>query len=87
MKFQFPDRKVLAGGVSGILTFTLTTYAGLDPELSGAVSAAVWGLVSYFVPPSAKEIIKRVDDTIIGLAVNDPDSPATAEGARAAGGS
>lgn len=84
MKF-LPDRKVLAGGVSGVIAFLLSTYAGLDPELSGLVSAAAWGLVSYFVPPSVKDIVMRVDNTIIGLAVKDPDSPATADGAKAAG--
>jgi hypothetical protein len=33
--------------------------------------------VAYLVPPSAKDIIKRVDDTIINLARQSPDSPAS----------
>ena len=72
-----PDRKYLSGGLSGVIAWALATFAGLDGELSLQIAGAVAAAVAYFVPPSVGDIIKRVDDTIIGLARQSPDSPAS----------
>lgn len=72
-----PDRKWLASGLAGILTWAAVQFAGLDAEVATAVVGGVMALVHYFVPPSVTDIIKRVDDTIIGLARSSPDSPAS----------
>lgn len=85
MKKWLPDRKWLASGVSGVLTFILLTLfsdaLGLDPaaatEIASGITGLVMAAVHYFVPPSVKDVIKRVDDTIIDLARKDPDSPAS----------
>ena len=77
MSKWLPDRKWLASGVAGILTWALVAFAGLDAEVATAVVGGVMALVHYFVPPSVKDVIKRVDDTIIGLARSDPESPAS----------
>lgn len=77
MNRYIPDRKYLAGGLSGIIAWGLSTWAGLDPEVSMQIAAAIAAAVAYFVPPSVGDIIKRVDDTIIGLARQSPDSPAS----------
>jgi uncharacterized membrane protein YjjB (DUF3815 family) len=74
-----PDRKFLAGGASGVIAWALSTFLGLDAELSMQIAAAAAAAVAYFVPPSVGDIIKRVDDTIIGLARRSPDSPASPE--------
>lgn len=74
-----PDRKYLAGGISGVIAWGLSSFAGLDGELSLQIATAVAAVIAYFVPPSVNDIIKRVDDTIIGLARQSPNSPASAE--------
>ena len=74
-----PDRKYLAGGIAGIVAWALSTWAGLDAEVSMQVGTALAAVVAYFVPPSVNDIIKRVDDTIIGLARASADSPASPE--------
>jgi hypothetical protein len=72
-----PDRKFLSGGIGGILAWALATYLGMDQEIATQIGAAVGAAIAYLVPPSVKDIIKRVDDTIIGLARQSPDSPAS----------
>lgn len=83
MSRWIPDAKVLAGGIAGVLAWMATiglASAGVEipAETVGALVAAVMALVAYLVPPSTRDIIKRVDDTIIDLARQSPDSPATA---------
>lgn len=72
-----PDRKWLSGGTAGIVAWALAAFLGMDQDIATQIGAAVGALVAYFVPPSIKDIIKRVDDTIIGLARQSPDSPAS----------
>lgn len=85
MNKYIPDRKVLAGGIAGVLTWLITlgmSAAGVDipaETVTGLVGGAM-ALAAYFIPPSKKDIIKRVDDTIIGLARQSPDSPASPNG-------
>jgi len=68
MNKYIPDRKFIAGGISGILAFALVTFLGLDAELASTLTGAAMALVFYLVPPSVKDIVKRVDQNIIDLA-------------------
>lgn len=68
----FPDRKWLASGVAGILTWAAVQFLGLDAEVATAAVGGVMALVHYFVPPSVQDIVKRVDQTIIDLAGGAP---------------
>ena len=69
-----PDRKVWAGGLSGVITAGLAwgakKWLGWDipPELLTLVPVLVGYIVSYLVPPTVKDVIKRVDDTVIAIA-------------------
>lgn len=76
---NLPDRKWLASGVSGVLTWAIVTYAGLGEEVATPLVGAVMAAVHYFVPPSVTDIIKRVDDQVIKFARQSPDSPASPE--------
>lgn len=68
----FPDRKWLASGVAGVLTWALVQYLGLDAEVATAAVGGVMALVHYFVPASVNDVLKRVDSTIIQLAGGKP---------------
>ena len=64
-----PDRKVLASGVSGVLAWLLglaLIQMGVDmpAEALGGIVAGVMALVAYAVPPSVRDVIERVDDTL-----------------------
>ena len=68
-KSWLPDRKVLASGVSGILTWLLGLAliqmgVELPAEALGGIVAGVMALVAYAVPPSVRDVIERVDDTL-----------------------
>lgn len=62
-----PDRKVWVGGLTGIAAWVLATQLGMDMETATAVAGGVMMLVQYLVPPSVKDILKRVDDTVKDL--------------------
>lgn len=64
-----PDRKVLASGVSGVLTWLLGLAliqmgVELPAEALGGIVAGVMALVAYAVPPSVRDVIERVDDEL-----------------------
>lgn len=68
-KSWLPDRKVLASGVSGVLTWLLglaLIQMGVEmpAEALGGIVAGVMALVAYAVPPSVRDVIERVDDTL-----------------------
>ena len=68
MSKWIPDRKFLAGGVSGVVAFFASQFAGLPAELATSVAGALWALAMYFVPASVEDTVKRVDQTIADLA-------------------
>lgn len=80
-----PDRKVLAGGIAGVLAFLVATLTGVPVETITPIVAGAMGLAAYFVPASVMDVVTKVDDTVIALAVRSAASPATAEGAARAG--
>lgn len=52
-KSWLPNRKVVAGVVSGIISWAALKYFGivdLDPELKNGITVLVMGLISYLVP-------------------------------------
>lgn len=64
-----PDRKFLAAGVAGVLTWLLILIAAtagveLPAETAAALSGGVMALVFYAVPPSVADVVRRVDDTL-----------------------
>ncbi len=77
----FPDRKVLAGGLAGLVAWgliTVSTAYGYPPPIDQTVLAGVlaW-LASYLTPPSAQDIINRLNDDIVKQAQLDPNVPVT----------
>ena len=76
MNRYIPDRKVLASGLSGVLAWGVSLLLpDLPVETVAGAIGAIMLLVSYFVPPSVNDIVKRVDVGIIKLAGGAP-SPA-----------
>jgi len=59
-----PDRKVLAGGISGVVAFFLAKALDMDPETATAISGAVAGTVAYFIPPSVADVVNKIDSTM-----------------------
>ena len=63
----FPDRKVLAGGIGGIVTWlalmALEHFFGVvvSSDVAGIIVAAVAPTIAYLVPPSVMDIAKRLD--------------------------
>jgi len=78
-----PDRKVWASGLAGLLTWGITLAAQrflgipLPPDLVGMIVGGVTTGVAYIVPPSIKDIVKRLNDDIVQIAANDPNVPVT----------
>jgi hypothetical protein len=75
-----PDRKVLSAGIAGVLAWGLVLLAprvGLPLTLDIAlpVMVALMGGVAYLVPPSAKDVIKRIDGEIMSIAGLMPAGP------------
>ncbi|EKE78446.1 hypothetical protein [Oceanibaculum indicum] len=68
-KTWIPDRKFLAAGVAGVVTWLLILIAAaagveLPAETAAALSGGVMALVFYAVPPSVADVVRRVDDTL-----------------------
>jgi len=57
-----PDRKVWAGGLAGVAGFLISQAIGMDAEQAAGIAGALWAAASYFIPPSVKDIVKRLDD-------------------------
>lgn len=77
-----PDRKVLAGGIAGLLAFFITAAAAhygiaLTPDIQSLIVGGVGWLIAYLVPPSTRDIIKRLDDQLVAMAAADPKIPVT----------
>ena len=80
---MWPDRKVWAGGLGGLLTWGITLaaqkYLGipLPPEVVTMIVGGATTAVSYIVPPTVRDIVKRLNDDIVQVAANDPTIPVT----------
>jgi hypothetical protein len=77
-----PDRKVLAGGIAGIVTWGLTIVAArygvvLTPDMQALIVGGVGWAIAYIVPPSQHDIVKRLNDDLVAIAAADPNIPVT----------
>lgn len=77
-----PDRKVLAGGIAGLLTWGLTVVAArygivLTPDIQSLIVGGVGWAMAYIVPPSQHDIVKRLNDDLVAIAAADPNIPVT----------
>lgn len=64
-----PDRKVLAGGLTGLAVWLLSLVAefygiAVSSDVLGILIALISPMVAYLVPPSVADIAKRLDDDI-----------------------
>lgn len=69
MSRYIPDRKVLAGGLTGLVVWAVSLAcqdAGYDvpADVLGLAIALVAPTIAYLVPPSVKDIAKRLDGDI-----------------------
>lgn len=74
-----PDRNVLAGGLTGVIGWGLMWIAGatghpVDPITANGVLMVVAFGIAHFVPPSAQNIVNKLNDEIVHMAQIDPDS-------------
>lgn len=78
---NFMDRKVWAGGLTGVGASALVWGAQakfgivVPPEVAAMLITMMVTMVSYMVPPSVKDIVKRIDGTIVEIVANDPKIP------------
>lgn len=69
----FPDRKIWASGLAGLIAFAGTTVMNEILKMEIAYDTAleitifIMGAVAYFIPPTTQDILKRVDEKIIEL--------------------
>ena len=64
MEKWIPDRKWIAAGLSGIATFFVITAFDVPEETATAIVGGVMAAVHYFVPASARDILRRVDEKL-----------------------
>lgn len=82
MKF-FPDRKVWAGGIAAVLAWFIIGalekygHVTLTPDMRTMITGMVATAISYIVPPTTRDIIKRLDDNLVAIAMADPKIPVT----------
>lgn len=74
-----PSRKVLSGGVAGVVSWAVLTGLGyfnvpIPLEMQVYLPALLTTLVSYLVPPAQQDIIRRLDDRLVAIAGKDPNS-------------
>lgn len=75
-----PPRQALAGGLAGIVAWLICYFLGkytgivIPLELQTPIAIFVGGLVASIIPPSAKDIIKNLNDAIVHAAQKDPES-------------
>ena len=77
-----PDRKVWAGGVSGLVAWFVLFVANklhfpLDATTQAFLPVVVGSVISYITPPAVKDIISRLNDDLVKIAQDDPKIPVT----------
>jgi hypothetical protein len=75
-----PDRKVLAGGIAGLLVWIVSIIAGrygfvIDASMQPMLILGVTTLMAYVVPPSVNDVLKRLDNELVKHAQEDPNYP------------
>jgi len=79
MKY-FPDRKVLSGGIAGVITWVILlalNYFNIDVpgDLQAALPLIIGTIISYAVPVADQDIVKRLNDDLVKMAADDPSVP------------
>lgn len=79
----WPDRKILAGGIAGLVAWGAMLglrAAGFDvpPEAQALLTTLVSTAMGYLVPPSQHDIVKRLNDQLVAVAAADPAIPVSA---------
>jgi len=79
-----PDRKIWAGGIAGLIAWGLCLLAGryglaITPDQQTMLTAGVGAAISYITPPSQYDKIKRLNDQLVQLAIDDPNIPVTSQ--------
>jgi len=77
-----PDRKVWAGGIAGVVAWAVMlglSMAGVQvpPEAQPLIMTIVVTAMGYLVPPSQRDIVKRLNDQLVAVAAADPTIPVT----------
>jgi hypothetical protein len=78
-KSWMPDSNVLKGGLAGVLAWAIVAIAAhyglsIPPELQALIPIIVGWLITYILPPNARDIAARLNDHIVQLAASDPSS-------------
>lgn len=84
-----PSRKWLSGGLGGVISYFIVLEAGklgfpIPVELQGMLPGIVMGIIYYLMPSAKQDIVRNLDNEIVGMAVADPASPVTQSGIAAA---
>ena len=69
MKFKFPDRKIMAGGLASIAVYVLAIIAEwrgvpVSSDVLGLLITLVGPIVSFMVPPAVRDVAARLDADI-----------------------
>lgn len=59
-----PDRKVLAGGIVGVVSFFAAQALGIPAEIAAQVAGGLWLLANYFIPASVSDVVNKIDSTL-----------------------
>lgn len=75
----FPDRNVLAGGVVAVVSWIIIAVSGheglpIPLEFQALIPAALGYIVTYLLPPSVQDVIKRINDAIVRVAARSQSS-------------
>lgn len=70
MSKWIPDRKIWAGGLAAVAAWllcqALQQFAGIviPPDFAASIIVTAGGAISYLVPPSVADLLRRADDTL-----------------------
>lgn len=68
MSKWLPDRKIVAGGIASIVAFLIATAFNISYDVVAPAVIGVYGLVAYLVPASVRDVVSKIDDSILALA-------------------
>jgi hypothetical protein len=78
-----PDRKIWSGGIAAVVAWAIvliishSLHVTVDADTQSALVLLVGGAISYLVPPSKQDIVKRLNDDLVKMAQDDPNVPVT----------
>lgn len=77
-----PDRKVIAGGVGGVLAWLILMAASkagipISADVQAQLAGVIGWVLAWAVPPSTRDIITRLNNDLVAQAKADPTIPVT----------